>query len=102
AIESQIAMSRGLTDRRNRHHMRSDGLVSPSRQRAALECTIREHGDIAFRARPQATWAYRQGRVREESQMEIVLFRARTRADIDAQEYEKTFEQMLELVSEIP
>ena len=34
--------------------------------------------------------------------MEIVLFRARTRADIDAQEYENTFGQMLELVSEVP
>ena len=34
--------------------------------------------------------------------MEIVLFRARTRADIDAQEYENTFGQMLELVSVVP
>ncbi len=34
--------------------------------------------------------------------MEIVLFRIRTRDDIDAEEYSKTFEQMLQLVSEIP
>jgi heme-degrading monooxygenase HmoA len=34
--------------------------------------------------------------------MEIVLFRVRTRADIDTEAYERTFEQMLELVAEIP
>ncbi len=34
--------------------------------------------------------------------MEIVLFRVRTRGDIDAEAYEYTFERMLEFVAEIP
>lgn len=34
--------------------------------------------------------------------MEIVLFRIRTREDIDAAEYERTFERMLSLVAEQP
>jgi heme-degrading monooxygenase HmoA len=34
--------------------------------------------------------------------MEIVLFKIRTRADVDQQEYQRTFERMLELVSEVP
>lgn len=34
--------------------------------------------------------------------MEIVLFHIRTRPGIDEQEYQRTFEDMLKLVSEIP
>ena len=34
--------------------------------------------------------------------MEIVLFKIRTRPDLDAEEYQRTFERMLELVSAIP
>lgn len=34
--------------------------------------------------------------------MEIVLFHIRTRSDIDEQEYQRTFEYMLKLVSKIP
>lgn len=34
--------------------------------------------------------------------MEIVLFHIRTRPDINEQEYQRTFERMLKLVSEIP
>ena len=34
--------------------------------------------------------------------MEIVLFKIRTREDLDVNEYEAAFERMLELVSEIP
>lgn len=34
--------------------------------------------------------------------MEIVLFHIRTRPDINEQEYQRTFEHMLKLVSEVP
>jgi heme-degrading monooxygenase HmoA len=34
--------------------------------------------------------------------MEIVLFRIRTRPDLNEQEYQRTFERMLKLVSEVP
>jgi heme-degrading monooxygenase HmoA len=34
--------------------------------------------------------------------MEIVLFHIRTRPDIDQEEYQRAFERMLELVSQIP
>ncbi|WP_404386493.1 antibiotic biosynthesis monooxygenase [Knoellia locipacati] len=34
--------------------------------------------------------------------MEIVLFKIRTRADIDEAEYERTFEEMVGIVSEVP
>ncbi len=34
--------------------------------------------------------------------MEVVLFRIRTRADVDLAEYGAAFQRMLELVSEIP
>lgn len=34
--------------------------------------------------------------------MEIVLFQIRTRADIDAQAYERAFVEMVELVSQLP
>jgi heme-degrading monooxygenase HmoA len=34
--------------------------------------------------------------------MDIVLFRIRTRDDIDQEEYQRAFERMLELVSEMP
>jgi heme-degrading monooxygenase HmoA len=34
--------------------------------------------------------------------MEIVLFRIRTRADINQEEYQQAFARMLELVSQIP
>jgi heme-degrading monooxygenase HmoA len=34
--------------------------------------------------------------------MEIVLFHINTREGLDEQEYQKTFERMLELVSEVP
>lgn len=34
--------------------------------------------------------------------MEIVLFKIRTRADIDADEYERTFEEMLGVVADVP
>jgi heme-degrading monooxygenase HmoA len=34
--------------------------------------------------------------------MKVVLFKIRVREDIDQAEYERTFEQMLELVSTVP
>lgn len=34
--------------------------------------------------------------------MEIVLFRIRSREDLDAEEYQRAFEHMLELVSQVP
>lgn len=34
--------------------------------------------------------------------MEVVLFRIRTRADVDQAEYERTFEEMLGVVSDLP
>lgn len=34
--------------------------------------------------------------------MEVVLFHIHTRPDIDEQEYQRTFEHMLELVSQVP
>ncbi|MGW0024397.1 antibiotic biosynthesis monooxygenase family protein [Rhodococcus sp. NPDC003383] len=34
--------------------------------------------------------------------MEIVLFHIKTRTDVDQEEYQRTFERMLDLVSQVP
>jgi heme-degrading monooxygenase HmoA len=61
--------------------------------------TTRRHWRRLNRASKHSAAAYGTSEV---IRVEIVLFHIKTRDDIDQEEYEKTFQRMLQLVSDVP